>query len=381
MRILIASNSAWNIANFRAGLIQAMIHSGYQVDAAAPPDEHVTRVEKLGCRFHPLPIDNNGTNPFKDLLLTLRFIRLFFLLKSDVYLGYTIKPNIYGSLAAHILRIPVINNIAGLGTVFNKPNWLQMLVKKLYHLSITKSRKVFFQNKSNLTLFVQNGLVKSALTDRLPGSGVNLSEFSVVPLPEREAPFRFLLVARMLWEKGVGEFVEAARILKPKYPDVEFCLLGFLDVKNPSAISQSQMNAWVAEGVVCYLGATSDVRPYISDADCCVLPSFYPEGTPRSLLEAAAIGRPIITTNSAGCRDVVDDGVNGYLCKMQDVPDLVKKMEQMMQLPLCDRARMGHKGREKVEREFDEKIVIDKYLDVLKSLSHISGISACNVAE
>jgi glycosyltransferase involved in cell wall biosynthesis len=364
-KVVIALNTAWNLVNFRAGLLRSLVTAGYEVVAVAPPDEYASRLPALGCRYVPLPMDNQGTHPGRDLALFWRFLRLMWNEKPDVYLGYTVKPNIYGSLAAHASGVPVINNIAGLGAVFIKGGWLNLLVRRLYRLALTRSHKVFFQNEDDRQMFVTGSLVVESATDRLPGSGIDLDMFSPQPLPGR-SPIRFLLIARMLWDKGVGEFVEAARILKQRGVDAEFCLLGFLDVQNPTAISRSHMDEWVAEGVVLYLGVSDNVREEIAQADCVVLPS-YREGTPRTLLEAAAMARPIITTDAVGCRDVVDDGVNGFLCRLRDAPDLADKMASVVAMSPADREAMGRRGRDKVEREFDEKIVIDKYLEAIQA--------------
>jgi len=370
-KVLIALNTAWNLVNFRAGLIRGLRDAGYEVVTIAPPDEHVPRLRELGCRFVPLAMDNKGTHPGRDLVLLWRFWRLLRNERPDVFLGYTVKPNVYGSLAAHALGIPVINNIAGLGAVFIKRNWLTGLVQGLYRQALSRSKRVFFQNEDDRRMFVEGGLVKASVTGRLPGSGVDLGQFSPVPLDDGgRKGVRFLLVARMLWDKGVGEFVEAARLVRHRHPDAEFCLLGFLDVQNPAAISRTQMEGWVAEGVVRYLGTADDVRPFVAGADCVVLPSYYREGVPRSLLEAAAMGRPIITTDAVGCRDVVDDGVNGYLCRTRDAADLAHKVERMIALTPAERAEMGCRGREKMEREFDERFVIKKYLEVIREILH-----------
>lgn len=346
--------------NFRAGLIRAMVTAGYEVVAVAPPDHYAPRLAELGCRYVPLPMDNKGTHPGRDFLLFWRFMQLMRKERPAVYLGYTVKPNIYGSLAAHLLRIPVINNIAGLGTVFIRESWLTRLVRRLYRLALSRSVKVFFQNDEDRALFVSGKLIPGAVTDRLPGSGIDLNRFVSVPLPDK-APLRFLLIARMLWDKGVGEFVEAARMLKKQGVNADFCLLGFLDVQNPVAISRQQMDEWVEEGAIRYLGVSDNVTEEIALADCVVLPS-YREGISRTLLEAAAMARPIVTTDSVGCRDVVDEGVNGYLCKPQDAADLADKISKMAALSRTERTIMGLRGREKVVREFDEQIVIDKYL-------------------
>lgn len=368
IKVFIALNTAWNLVNFRAGLIRAMVAEGYEVVSVAPQDDYVARLSPLGCRFVPLPMDNKGTNPIQDVLLLWRFFWLIRKERPDVYLGYTVKPNVYGSIAAHVLGVPVVNNIAGLGAVFIREGWLNRLVRWLYRVALARSSKVFFQNDEDRALFVDGKLVDGAVADRLPGSGIDLTQFVPVALPNK-AIVRFLLIARMLWDKGVGEFVEAARVLRLQGVQAEFCLLGFLDVQNPAAISRQQMNEWVEEGVVSYLGVSDNVREEIAQADCIVLPSFYREGTPRTLLEAAAMARPIVTTDWVGCRDVVDDGVNGYLCKPRDAVDLANKMAKIMELSAEERVAMGLRGRAKVEREFDEQIVIGKYLEAIKAMT------------
>jgi len=388
-KILISINTSWNLYNFRAGLILALVEAGYEVVVAAPPDDYSARLKELGCRYIPLPMSNKGTNPVSDLWLLMRFWWLLRQEMPNAYLGYTVKPNIYGSIAAHSLGISAINNIAGLGAVFIKDTLLTQFVKRLYKIALSKSNTVFFQNEDDRVMFIEAGLVPASITDRLPGSGVDLAKFAYhAPLEKVgldqvdehvgsdilgsqavrvEQKVSFILIARMLFDKGIGEYVEAARLIKARYPQVTFNLLGFLDVQNPAAISRTQMNEWVSEGVVNYLGTTDDVRLYINSTDCVVLPS-YREGVPRSLLEAAAIGRPIITTNAVGCKEVVDDGVNGYLCQPRDAVDLANKIEKMLLLSDVQRTEMGLRGREKVEREFDERVVIGKYLRVLAGL-------------
>jgi glycosyltransferase involved in cell wall biosynthesis len=315
-------------------------------------------------------MDNKGTSPVRDGWLLWRFVKLFRLERPDVYLGYTVKPNVYGSLAAHLLDIPVINNIAGLGAVFGKAGFLVNLVRLLYRVALGRSAKVFFQNNDDRQLFISGGLVRAEVTDLLPGSGVDLVKFKAQPLRkacQKTERFRFLLIARMLWDKGIGEYVDAAKLIRVRWPNVECCLIGFLDVQNPGAISRSQMDEFVAQGVV-YLGVSDDVSAVIADADCIVLPSYYREGTPRSLLEAAAMARPIITTDAVGCREVVDDGVNGFLCKARDAGDLAEKMERMLSLSPEQRSEMGRRGRAKMEVEFDEQIVIKKYLATISEI-------------
>lgn len=374
--IVLASNTAWSIVNFRAGLIRALVGEGYAVTAVAPPDEYAAQIRQLGCEFVPLKMDNKGTNPAKDLCLFLAFRRLLGELKPGCLLAFTIKPNIYGGLAAHSLDIPVVNNIAGLGTVFINRGWVTGVAMWLYRRALRRSRRVFFQNGDDLRFFVEARLVRESQAALLPGSGVNTEHFAPREAAAREGGgVRFLLIARMLWDKGVGEYVEAAKALRGRHPDSEFALLGFLDVANRTAISREQMHEWDAAGWVRYLGQSDDVRPFIADADCVVLPS-YREGTPRTLLEAASMARPVITTDAVGCREVVDEGVNGYLVKVRDALDLAAKMERMLLHSPGERAQMGRRGRQKIEREFDERIVIERYLSELRSIPALSRIAA-----
>lgn len=371
-KVMIAVNAAWNLVNFRSGLIRALVAQGYEVVAVAPPDAFAPRLQALGCRYLPLQMDNQGTNPARDLLLLARFRALMRRERPAAFLGYTIKPNVYGSLAAHGLGIPVVANIAGLGASFVKQTWLTALVRRLYRVALRPAHRVFFQNEDDRLLFTRQGLVCAGNTQRLPGSGVDLDRFAQAPQPPEAAEgrrTRFLLVSRMLWDKGVGEFVEAGRQLRQAGHAVDLRLLGFLDVQNPAAIPRSQIEAWVREGVVSYDGAAEDVRPALAAADCVVLPS-YREGVPRSLLEAAATGRPIVTTDAPGCRDVVDDGINGLLCRVRDAQDLARCMEQVCRMSGADRITMGRRGREKAVREFDERIVIRSYLEVLRGIVH-----------
>jgi glycosyltransferase involved in cell wall biosynthesis len=379
MKIVICLNTAWNLLNFRAGLIRALVAAGHEVVAVAPEDKYAASLNALGCRFVPLHMENGGTNPLKDALLTWRFLRLFIDERPDIYLGYTIKPNVYGSIAAHLLRISVINNIAGLGIVFGRIGFLQKVVRILYRLALNRSAKVFFQNNDDRNLFITDALVKAELTDLLPGSGVDLSRFVPMSIPSANSEtrkFRFLLISRMLWEKGIGEFADAAKLIRYNWPQTEFCLLGFLDVQNPDAVSRTEMDSLVASGIN-YLGASDDVRVEIANADCIVLPSYYREGTPRTLLEAAAMARPIITTDAVGCREVVIDGVNGYLCKVRDAEDLAAKMNQMLCLSVEQRKEMGLRGRAKMQSDFDETIVIKKYLTVIDKIQDKKALNIC----
>ncbi len=365
-RVVISINTAWNIANFRAGLIRALQAHGWEVVAIAPPDEHAQRLIEMGCRFVPLEMDNKGTNPVRDAKLFLRYLLTLRRERPAAFLGYTIKPNIYGSLAAHSLGIPVINNVSGLGTAFIRDTWITRVVKGLYRLALRRSHTVFFQNEDDRRVFVDNKLVAPDRTALVPGSGIDLQRFKPAEVPRRRQGFRFLLIARLLYDKGVGEFVDAARLIKPTHPEARCALLGFLDAENRTAVSRDDVDRWVSEGIIEYLGSSDDVRPFIAEADCVVLPS-YREGTPRTLLEAAAMAKPLIATDVPGCREVVEDGQNGFLCRVKDARDLATKMIAMMEMAPADSRAMGEASRKKMERQFDEHLVIDAYLGRLEA--------------
>ena len=369
-KVVLAINAAWNIANFRGGLIRGLQADGWEVVAMAPRDAHVPRVEALGCRFVEIPMHGSGTNPWQDWMLYRRFKTALTAERPAAFLGFTIKPNVYGSLAAHRLGIPVINNIAGLGTAFMRTNWLTAVAHLLYRLALRRSHRVLFQNEEDRSHFVEAGLVEQACTQRVPGSGVDLAAFVPAPLPAFGAarPMRFLFIGRLLRDKGVPELASAARELRARGANIEVRLLGFLDVDNPSAISRAEIEAWQAEGVLEYLGSTDDVRPHIAAAHCVVLPSYYREGVPRTLLEAAAMARPLITCDSVGCRDAVDDGVNGFLVRVRNASDLSRQMQRFAALTDDQREAMAHASRRKVEREFDEQLVIDAYRCLLRDI-------------
>ena len=367
LNILIVSNTSWYLHNFRLGLIISLIERGNQISTLAPEDEFSLKLGKIGCHHIHLEMDNKGLNPVRDLMMRKRLTEIYRESNPDLILHYTIKPVIYGSLAARRLSIPFINNITGLGTSFIKRNWVTWLVKRLYRISQKNADYVFFQNADDRKFFRKEMLVpKNVPQGIVPGTGIDIDRFNIRSYSEAN-PVIFLLIARMLWDKGVREFVEAARQIKLEFSDVRFQLLGFLDVSNRTAISRRQMHIWTEQGVIDYLGETDDVRQHIAFSSCVVLPS-YREGLPRTLLEAAAMGRPIIATDVTGCREVVEHGVNGYLCKVRDANDLAERMKDMIRLSIDERREMGLKGREKVEREFNERVIVARIIEIINRL-------------
>jgi len=366
MRIAIVLNTSWNIYNFRMNFVRALLADGHEVHTVAPHDDYTHFLEEAGCIHHDLKMDSRGANPIKDSLLIFELMGKYRLIKPDVILHYTIKPNVYGTLAAAILRIPSINNVCGLGTIFLKKNWISSFAIALYKLAFLFPKKVFFQNPDDLHLFVSGKLVNPAIADILPGSGIDLTHFMPAEF-SRNKKFTFLLISRLITDKGIHEYVNAIKLLKSSGIDARFQLLGSKDPHHKRGIPLSVIDNWTDSGLVEYLGTTKDVRPFIKQADCIVLPS-YREGTPRTLLEAASIAKPIITTDVPGCHHVVSHNYNGLLCKIKDAQDLAQKMETLVGFTDDALRSMGLNGRKKIETEFDEAIVIKKYLGAIAAL-------------
>jgi len=365
-KIAIVLNNAWYAYNFRFNIARSLKDSGYEVVFVAPYDEKYSELIKKEFEFYEIYVDAKGINPVNDFKTLLELYRVYKTSKPDIVLNFTIKPNIYSSIVAGILNIKSISNITGLGTIFIKQTIITKVAKLLYKTALGFNSKVFFQNNDDRALFVKNKLVCDDKIDLLPGSGVDLTKF--VPVTKKDdGVFRFLLIARLLKDKGIVEFIDAIRIIKKNYKNVEFQILGAVGVVNKTAVTKEELQSWVDEGIVTYLGTTDNVQDVISQVDFVVLPS-YREGTPRSLLEACAMQKPIIATNVVGCKEVVDDGVNGYLCEVKNAKDLAAKMEMMLNLSEDERVAMGKAGREKIVREFDEKIVIDKYFQSIEEI-------------
>lgn len=380
IKVAITANTSWYLYNFRKNTVLALLEQGFFVTAIAPEDEYSSKLSELGATFLPLKMDQGGTNPIKDSITMWNMFKIYREQKFDVVLNFTPKNNIYSTIAAKLNGSKVINNIAGLGMIFINENMTAKIARVLYKISQSKADRIFFQNEEDRKLFLDNKLAKEEITDRLMGSGVDLERFTPVQ-KKNDGVVRFLLVARMLFDKGVGQYVESARLLKEKYGDkVEFRLLGFLDCNNPSAISTDQMNEWVNEGVVNYLGTSDSVETEISKIDCMVLPSFYREGVPRCLLEAGAMAKPIVTTDNVGCRETVNNGVSGFLCEPRSTESLSLSLEKVIQMSHEERLLMGLASRHKIESEFDEKLGIQKYIDTIKSITTETHIETVAVA-
>ncbi|OOZ44604.1 glycosyltransferase family 4 protein [Solemya velum gill symbiont] len=364
--IALVANSAWNLYHFRGNLVRRLLQEGYRVLIIAPRDDSSDKLVDLGCLVVEQPMDIKGTNPLADLQTMRELKRLYREHQPDLVLHFTIKPVIYGSFAARSLKIPVINTITGLGTAFLSGSLLMRIVEVLYRHSQRWPSRVFFQNPDDRKLFLSKQLVAEEKSVCLPGSGVDLKRFITTEYPSSK-PVTFLLIARLLRDKGIVEFVEAARQIRKDDAQTCFQLLGPLGATNRTALDDDEVAKWVEEGIVEYLGETDDVRPFLQAAHCVVLPS-YREGTPRALLEGAAIGRPLIATDVPGCREVVDSGVNGLLCDVKNTSSLAAAMQQFLDMPLEKQLEMGVAGRIKVEKEFDEELVIGAYLAEIPEL-------------
>lgn len=366
--LVISINASWNIVNFRLGLIAALRARGWRVVALSPADSYSARLAAHGIEHVPIAIDSSGLSPLRDLKLLRDYRRRLRRIRPDVFLGFTAKPNIYGSLAAHALGIPVVNNISGLGTAYIERGPLRRIVSFLYRIALKRSAAIFFQNEDDRDLFLGERLVRPDQARLLPGSGIDLDRFrpGATGSGAGEA-FAFLMIGRLLWQKGVREYVEAAAIVRREAPAARFRLLGFLDAPNRSAVSREQVEKWVSAGAIDYLGDSEDVRPHIAAADCIVLPSWR-EGLPRVLLEGAAMARPLIATDVPGCRRLVEAGVNGLLCAVRDPASLAAAMLEMIRLSGEARAAMGAAGRARVERDYGEHRAIEPYLELLDQL-------------
>lgn len=363
-KIVLVCNTSWGMMMFRSGLMKRLVKEGYHVSVLAPLDDHSYEIQELGCHYINVPMDNKGSNFIKDFLLLRCLYKHYRDIKPDLVFHYTIKPNIYGTLAAKYSGVNSIAVITGLGYTFINNGLTSKVAKYLYKISLKHAQKVWFINHEDRKKFIKDGIVIKELMEVLPSEGVDMEWYAPRVKSSIDDTFRFVLIARLLWDKGVGELVKATHIIKEKYPNVEVQLVGFVGSKNPQAISKEQVEYWVEKGWVKYMGSTNDVRDFIAEADCIVLPS-YREGISKILMESASMAKPIIASNVPGCRELVEHTSSGYLCDAMDYYDLALKMEEMLLLSEKRRKQMGKRGRERIQEEFDENIVLAKYLQTI----------------
>ena len=360
--ILVLAASIVDLYNVRKEVIVALIDAGYTLYLSYPDkDERAKYFESIGCKYVDIPFERRGMNPVDDFKLMKNYIKVIKKIKPIAVLTYTIKPNIYGGMAAAWCGVPQIANVTGLGDSLENPGVLRLLAIALYKMGLRKSRTVFFQNSTNQEFCLKHGIVRVEQIKRIPGSGVNTSYHIYQEYPN-EGTIKFLFIARLLKDKGTDEYLEAARVLKAKCPNAEFQILGHIEGNY-----NSQVEELAKADIINYLGATSDVRPFIGKVHCTVLPSYH-EGLSNVNLESAANGRPVITTNVSGCRETIDDGVTGLLCEPRSAESLIDALDRFIRIPHELKVMMGRKGREKVDREFNREIVVKAYIEEIKKL-------------
>lgn len=370
IKLLFSGNTAWSMYNFRKNVLESFINKGVDVVVVAPNDNiYSKKLVSIGCKFISININRKGTNPINDYILFHNYKKILKEEKPNGCFFYTIKPNIYGGMAAGNLKIPFIAVTTGLGYIFNNNSIVSKIAKTLYKISFSKATQVWFLNNEDVKSFTDNHLISENKSMVLKGEGIDTKKFTISNSDSKT--FSFILIARILWDKGVGFYVEAAKALKSKYPDIEFKLLGTIDCNNPMGIPKKTILEWHNSKIINYLGEVEDVRPYIQQSSCVVLPSFYREGIPFCLMEGAASGKPIITTNNIGCKEVIIDGYNGFICKVKDKESLINAMEKMIKLPIEERNRMGKNGRILMENEFDVRLIIKKYHETIDLFRNI----------
>ena len=363
MRIALIGNSDISIYAYRKELVERLLADGHEVFVLSPNGDFIPELVKMGCEYLETPLDRHGTNPIKDFSLLRTYKKLLRRIQPDVVFSYTIKPNIYGSMAAAKLKIPCIPNITGLGTAVENKSWKQTLIMFLYKIAFKKVQTIFFQNEENMSFFKERNLYNEK-HKLLPGSGVNLARFAPSEYPSDET-VDFVFVSRLMKEKGTDQYLDAAEFITKKYPNTRFHICGFCEKEYENRLEEITKSKSVI-----YHGMVKDMTEILPKMHCTVHPTYYPEGLSNVLLESLATARPIITTDRAGCREVVEDGVNGFVVKQQDSADLIDKIEKFLSLSNEQRAEMGISGRKKVEREFDRNIVISAYYNELKGNSH-----------
>jgi glycosyltransferase involved in cell wall biosynthesis len=367
MRILIIANDLVGLYNFRRELIKTLAVN-HEVTCAVPEDGSSDWLKKINCKFIDYTLSKRGVNPLEDAKLIIKYAKIMKDSKPDVVLTYTIKPNIYGGMLSRIFKIHYISNITGLGSAVENAGWLQKVTLTMYKAALKKASCVFFQNETNKEMFLNRGIINSRY-ETLPGSGVNLEHYQPIKYPQSNS-LHFLFVGRMIKEKGIDQYFEAAEFLKKKYPFVNFHMVGHLIEGFPLRLKELQK-----KNIIQYHGEQKDMRKFYRLSHCIVHPTYYPEGMSNVLLESAASARPAIATDRAGCREIVEDGVNGFLIKGKDSDDLINKIEKFIQLPYEEKRQMGLKGRKKVEREFNRQKVTASYMRELNLIRLDAGLS------
>lgn len=357
-KIMFLVNHDVVIYNFRLEIVERLIADGHEVHISSPYGERIDDLVKLGCEYHKIEMARHGKNPVKELGLIKDYKKLIKEVKPDICFGFTIKPNIYGAISARGAKVPFVANITGLGTAVENPGMAQKISIILYKYAFRGIQKVFFQNTENQQFFIDHKIALGK-HELIPGSGVNLNRFSPLPYPDGSTT-EFVFISRIMKEKGIDQYLDAAEYITKKYPQTRFHICGFCEVEY-----EGRLDECVKSGVVNYHGMVRDVKEVLKVTHCTIHPTYYPEGLSNVLLESSACARPIITTDRSGCREVIDDGVNGFICKQKDSQDLIKQIEKFLDKSWEEKKQMGLSGRRKVEKEFDRQIVVEKYVKEL----------------
>ena len=365
MKILLFANT-FGYFKSRKNLIKFLLDKKFEVYVCADVDKFESYLEEIGCKILKFKIDKKGKNFFKELILLLKIFVTFKKVKPSLILNFTIKPVIYSSIASSFLNISHINTMTGIGIYFFKKNLFNYFFKFLFSFSQKNVNKIFFQNEENKRFILSQIARRNIVSEVIPGSGVDIENYKSTFYPD-EKIVNFLYFGRLLWDKGIGELIEAIKILKQKNLIFKVTLVGPYDSENIMAIGKKKLEEWVEKNYVTHFNYQENIKLYIEQAHCVVLPS-YMEGLPRSLMESAAMSRPIITTNTVGCKEVVQNKINGFLCNVKDSKDLAKKMADFINLNLSEKIKMGSEGRKIAEKKFNEKIVINKYFDAIESI-------------
>lgn len=361
MKILILANNDMGLYKFRKELLETLLEE-HEVYICLPDGEFIKKMVSMGCKFVPCNLlDRHGINPIKEFKLMHWYKQILKKYNPDIVFTYTIKPNVYGGAACARQKIPYVVNITGLGTAVENSGLLQKITLCLYRYGLRKAQKIFFQNTDNRDFMLSHHIIKGNY-DLLPGSGVNLEQFALKEYPSGDT-IRFAFISRIMKEKGIDQYLEAAEAIKENYPNTEFHICGFCEAEY-----KGKLNEFNDNGTVIYHGMLRDVAGFLDDIHCVVHPTYYPEGLSNVLLEASASGRPIITTDRSGCREVIDDGVNGYMIPQKDSKALIDAIDKFMQLDYESKKAMGIAGRKKVEKEFDRQIVVEKYLAEMRNI-------------
>ena len=354
-KILILANSDSGLYCFRKELVEKL-REQHHVYICVPNGKYVEYFQSIGCEYIPIDFNRHGINPFSEIKLLKTYENILKKVRPDIVATYTIKPNVYGGMVCTKMRIPYVVNVTGLGTAVENGGIMQIITLFLYKIGLRKAQKVFFQNAENRDFMLRKGVV-SGPYDLLPGSGVNLERYSLLEYPNDEA-IDFVFISRVMKEKGIEQYLKAAKYIRDKYPLTKFHVCGDCEQKHYKDILNDLHN----RGIIVYHGRVDDMTKIYKISNCIIHPTYYPEGMSNVLLESCACARPIITTNRAGCREIVEDGINGFVIEPKNVEDLINKIEMFICLSYDIKKQMGLAGREKVEREFDRKIVVEKYM-------------------